>query len=149
MSAPTVQRIEFPDGLVMYRCRICRSAYDWDPGVCCTDGKPGKEIVLEQQASHMIHPGTKLKYYLTKFFGFRSCGRCETFSKKMDSWGTEGCREHMDEIVDHLRKQAEQRAIIVPPDWTIKMLVSRVIAECEKAISKRSLPASAQAQEST
>jgi hypothetical protein len=49
--------------------------------------------------------GTYMKGALTalRIVPTKSCG-CEAMARQMNAWGPDGCTEHLDEIVDHLRK---------------------------------------------
>jgi len=39
-----------------------------------------------------------------------TCG-CDEFAAKMDAWGPDGCEQHMDEILGHLRDAAAKRGL--------------------------------------
>ena len=58
-------------------------------------------------------PGTELKKLLGSF-GIRSkekgCG-CRSYQKKMDKGGPQWCRDHKQEIIDHLAKEAKKRKL--------------------------------------
>ena len=58
-------------------------------------------------------PGTQLKNMLG-WVGIRAkekgCG-CRSYQKKMDRGGPQWCRDHKDEILDHLAKEAKKRGI--------------------------------------
>jgi hypothetical protein len=56
-------------------------------------------------------PGCQLRRSLS-WWGIRddgSCG-CDSFAAKMDAWG-QGCWEHLEEIVEHLRGAAEKKGL--------------------------------------
>ncbi len=56
-------------------------------------------------------PGTELHKLLSRIAGeapTATCG-CKDRIARMDRWGPDGCREHLDEIVDWLLKEAEER----------------------------------------
>ena len=58
-------------------------------------------------------PGTQLANLL-KWFGIKAkekgCG-CKSFQKKMDKGGPQWCRDHKEEILDHLAKEAAKRKL--------------------------------------
>lgn len=58
-------------------------------------------------------PGTELANLL-KWFGIKAkekgCG-CKSFQKKMDRGGPQWCRDHKEEILDHLAKEAKKRRL--------------------------------------
>ena len=58
-------------------------------------------------------PGTQLKNMLG-WVGIRAkekgC-KCGHMQKKMDRWGAAGCRDHKQEILDHLAKEAKKRGL--------------------------------------
>ena len=58
-------------------------------------------------------PGTQLANLL-KWFGIhakeKGCG-CRSYQKKMDKGGPQWCRDHKEEILDHLAKEAKKRKL--------------------------------------
>ena len=58
-------------------------------------------------------PGTQLKNMLG-WVGIRAkekgCG-CRSYQKKMDRGGPQWCRDHKQEILDHLEKEAKKRGL--------------------------------------
>ena len=58
-------------------------------------------------------PGTELKQLLS-WFNIRvkenGCG-CKSMQKKMDRGGPQWCREHKEEILAHLEKEAKKRKL--------------------------------------
>ena len=58
-------------------------------------------------------PGTHLKNMLAAF-GIKAkekgCG-CKSMERRMDKGGPQWCREHKDEILDHLAKEAKKRGL--------------------------------------
>ena len=58
-------------------------------------------------------PGTELANLL-KWFNIhakeKGCG-CKSMQKKMDRGGPQWCRDHKDEILDHLAKEAKKRGL--------------------------------------
>ena len=58
-------------------------------------------------------PGTHLAN-LFKWFGIKAkekgCG-CRSYQKKMDKGGPQWCRDHKQEIIDHLAKEAKKRKL--------------------------------------
>lgn len=56
---------------------------------CCKPSGPGSELGA-----------------LLKSLGIRGCGLdCEGYSRKMDAWGPQGCREHRQEIIDRIKRK--------------------------------------------
>ncbi len=57
-------------------------------------------------------PGTELKKILS-WFGIRDrggCG-CTDRARRMDQWGSRGCRQNLDTILDWLQGEARRRGI--------------------------------------
>ncbi len=56
-------------------------------------------------------PGCQLRRSLA-WWGIRDDGKCgcDSFAAKMDAWG-QGCWDHMEEIVSHLREAAEKKGL--------------------------------------
>lgn len=85
-------------------CRFCRRVVntikDWQP-----------EQVHALCKVPQLGPGTELKY-LIGLLGF-SIGGCDCAStvKKMNRWGVEGCREHLDWIVEKLEANAKLESL--------------------------------------
>lgn len=51
-------------------------------------------------------PGTKLAYIFKALWITRTgCSPCSSMIAKMNEWGPDGCREHREEILKHLRKE--------------------------------------------
>jgi len=95
-----------PDGTTQQWCPYCdlfkaeriRSRMHY----CASDRTPPKAT---------CGPGCQLKRSLA-WWGIRddgSCG-CDSFAAKMDAWG-QGCWDHMEEIVSHLREAAEKKGL--------------------------------------
>ena len=63
-------------------------------------------VSRETQAARRGRPGTALAR-LIPAWAKANKGKCscKDYQAKMDRWGTDGCREHYDEIVSHLMKQ--------------------------------------------
>ena len=91
-------------------------------------------------------PGTELHKKLKrplKVLGFlwrvpidTGCGGCARYARKMNAWGCAGCRERIDKIADHLRKQAKKQDL--PFNRPIaKLLIYRAIRRAEKKATRR------------
>lgn len=63
-------------------------------------------VSRKTQAVKRGRPGTALAKLIPDWANANKgkCS-CKDYQAKMDRWGTEGCREHYDEIVSHLMKQ--------------------------------------------
>ncbi len=58
-------------------------------------------------------PGTALASIIPKWAAKQRKGcSCKSYQKKMDAWGTEGCKKMFDNIVEHLTSQ--QSLLIAP-----------------------------------
>jgi hypothetical protein len=70
-------------------------------------------------------PGCQLKRSLAWFVrDDGSCG-CDSFAAQMDAWG-QGCWDHMEEIVEHLREAAGKKGLpFIAP--AARILVARAI----------------------
>jgi hypothetical protein len=60
-------------------------------------------------------PGTEL-HSMLQTLGFKiggpGCGNgCQAWIDRMNHWGVDGCREHRDEIIDHLERQKDNAAL--------------------------------------
>jgi hypothetical protein len=69
----------------------------------------------------------------------QGCG-CDSWIRKMNDWGPAGSREHIDEIVDHILKQARQRGWKIAA-WpgaatAAKLAVTRACRMAERDQSK-------------
>jgi hypothetical protein len=52
-------------------------------------------------------PGTELKKLIVQL-GVPACQSCKALAIQMDHWGPAGCREHRQEIVEHLRAKMKE-----------------------------------------
>jgi len=84
-------------------------------------------------------PGTELKALLAKWGIVETGGcNCRAMARKMDTWGVDGCEEHMDEILDHMEAEATKRRLPIPFRRSLtKLLVNRAIRNARK---KRTRP---------
>jgi hypothetical protein len=58
-------------------------------------------------------PGTELhKIFAELYISPTVSCQCEAMRNQMNSWGPEGCREHRDEILEHLRKAYDETTIL-------------------------------------
>lgn len=85
--------------------------------------------------------GTELKRLL-RLAGIRACKACAAFAKRMNEWGTAGCRERLTEIVDRLLEEAQRRSwgfFTKNPlaRWAATKLVLKAIRNEEKRIGKQ------------
>ena len=62
------------------------------------------------------HLHNLIKKYLQEDYS-EGCG-CESMVRKMNAWGPDGCREHLDEIVDKMTEAAKSRG------WKKRLLAS-------------------------
>jgi len=78
-------------------CKECRA-------VLSVPIESGFNIARECQPGPDSGPGTALESILSELGIKRtaSCG-CDAFASRMNIWGVEGCREHREEILEHLR----------------------------------------------
>ena len=79
----------------MRTIRKCKATTSVD-GYCnyIEDGKPAPVLM-----------GRELKRLIAKLgFDAAKCFTCGGLARKMNEWGIEGCREHGEEIIEHLRK---------------------------------------------
>lgn len=119
-------------------CRHCRSNPAWRAELSIPDECP--HGLTEENVSELRvgGPGTELKLVL-KSIGIRAADcSCDSMARRMDKWGGAGCREHMDEIVASLVKEADRRKwmkfIPMKAMWA-EELVNRAIEASEKPIS--------------
>lgn len=89
----------------LWRCLNCGAT------VRCSTGNIWAKCGTPLQALSTCGPGCQLKKSLA-WWGIRddgSCG-CTEFSSQMDAWG-QGCWDHLEEIVEHLRGAAEKKGL--------------------------------------
>lgn len=86
-------------------------------------------------------PGDHLHLAILKWVGegpTRKCG-CEDRIREMNAWGPQGCREHLDTIVNWMEGEAKKRgwwryAVAVPGSrYFIKRMVLGAIKQAENA----------------
>ena len=69
-------------------------------------------------------PGTQLKNMLAWFnikAKEKGCG-CRSYQKKMDRGGPQWCRDHKQEILSHLEKEAKKRGLLF-----VKLAASKLV----------------------
>lgn len=83
-------------------------------------------------------PGTELKRILSEI-GIKSGNcNCNSTAVKMNKWGPSECREHMEEIVSSLVKEANKRGwmkFIPMKEFWAEALVNQAIEASEKPTS--------------
>jgi hypothetical protein len=78
------------------------------------------QIIARYAAGQPLGPGDYLHNLILKWVGegpTRKCG-CEDRIRKMNEWGPDGCREHLEEIVGWLVEQAEKH------EWVKKITIT-------------------------
>jgi len=79
-------------------------------------------------------PGTELHKILERMgFEITDTCPCRKHIKQMNEWGPAGCREHLDEIIDWLKAEAERRnkeALFVR--WGVRLVILLAIRRAEK-----------------
>lgn len=82
----------------------------------------------------MSGPGAELKKLLGGW-PFRIAATdgcpCRDYATKMDGWGADECERRLDEIVEHLRRQAAERGLPFI-EAGCRMLVRRAIANARR-----------------
>ena len=90
---------------------IVSSGESFTPFEYCAECRDG--TTKEEPVALTAGPGTQLANLL-KWFGIKAkekgCG-CKSMQKKMDKGGPQWCRQHKDEILDHLAKEAKKRGL--------------------------------------
>ena len=82
------------------------------------------------QARQVSGPGTELHGLIRQFFGqdyAANCG-CENMVRKMNAWGPDGCREHMDEIVDKMIHEGKKRKLLASSLPGARLVAKRVVS---------------------
>ena len=72
---------------------------------------PIRECKRSAKATRLADPGDHLHTLIARYFSTESstgCG-CGSMISQMNAWGVVGCREHLDEIIDHMLSQAKER----------------------------------------
>jgi len=106
-------------------------------------GRGGQWPVVSGQSPSTSHPtngpGDCLCRAIERWSGEEpklSCG-CRSRIARMNAWGPDGCRKHLDEIVGWLVEEATKRgwrsAKLPGARWAVKRMVLGAIAESEKA----------------
>jgi hypothetical protein len=92
-----------------WTCPLCGLVYPHErekrPRVNCSSGK--KEIISQG-------PGSELEKLIKRWFrqdATESCP-CRSMIVQMNTWGPDGCREHIDEIIDVMMGEAEKRGML-------------------------------------
>jgi hypothetical protein len=96
------------DGASLYACNICGLPIGWKDG-------PRPKIQRTQPATVTIAPqfgpGTEL-HKLLHAMGFTPGGcNCDAWRDRMNTWGVDGCREHRQEIIDHLESMKDSATL--------------------------------------
>ena len=115
--------------------RLCQNNPDywqaWEEG-----RGPGQvhEPLPKQTKRPAAGPGTELKKLLGKIGIVERNGcKCRDMAVKMDRWGPDGCEQHMDKILEHLKVQAAKRNLgIVYNQWVAEKLVRHAIRRSRK-----------------
>lgn len=112
-----------------YRCTRCAQKEVW-----LHESQRGR--VLRQ--CRATGPGTFLHRLLStlNIATGVSCKPCETMAAKMNKWGSDGCLEHFEEIIDHLRTKAKERSILF---WepAARFLVNRAIKLARRDLARQ------------
>ena len=93
-----------------------------------------------------VGPGDHLHDAILRWVGEAPTEDCQCRSRiaQMNAWGPQGCREHLDEIVEWLLTEAQRRgwgtAKLPGVHWAVKRLVLSAIHKAERAVGK-SVPA--------
>jgi hypothetical protein len=108
-----------------------------DPAVGEWREKATREVVPMPPRKPYVEPtgpGTELKRILAMLgiTDTSGCG-CADMLRRMNRWGVAGCREHRQEIVDHLRAKAAERGWVFTSALPIGQLVDVAIATAEMA----------------
>ena len=97
------------------------------------------QVVARHAAGQPLGPGDWLHILILRWFKeqpTQKCG-CESRITQMNAWGIEGCREHLEEIVDWLYREACDRgwwkyvAKVPGSKIIIRRMVRKAIAKAE------------------
>jgi hypothetical protein len=92
----------------------------WETGTGPLQKREAKKVKKNRKKG----PGTILERKI-KEFGYRhsaGCG-CQSMVAKMNRWGAKGCREHMQEIVDHLIQAGKKTG------WIARLALTLPVAD--------------------
>ena len=86
-------------------------------------------------------PGDYLHDLIVAWVGksAQCCGGCQDWIDRMNRWGPQVCRDHLDEIIDRLLAEAKKRgwwkyAVALPGSrFAVRWLVLAAIEQAEKA----------------
>lgn len=113
-----------------------------DPYGSIIDEAIRKSEIKKVEPSKQGYPGNQLKKLLEKFgyFAGKQCSSCGLWIDKMNNWGVEGCKEHKQEIIDHLIHEAKGRGWLDKLAAQVggaKWLVNEAINIAEELEAKR------------
>lgn len=80
-------------------------------------------------------PGTALSSLIPDWAtDIQSGCTCKDYAKKMDKWGTDGCKKRRPEIIQHLLKQDEKLipAFRALPDWSKRIAANGLLTTAIK-----------------
>ena len=90
----------------------------------CTKKLPSLLTITEPTG-----PGTELHKIIRRLFGQEyaaNCG-CADMVRRMNAWGPDGCREHVDEIVDKMMLEGKSRKMLAAKLPGARMVSKRVV----------------------
>jgi len=135
-----------PERIKGWPRRNCGTQPDLEPaakrlGLTLADVGPSTSRMLAQYAAGQpLGPGDWLHVRLLQLIGespSHSCG-CENRIAQMNTWGAVECREHLSEIVDWLREQANNKGWwkylnkLPGARWAVEKIVLWAIVKSEK-----------------
>ncbi len=126
-----------------WECQRCRARFGYRPRRQC-DADPEKPRPKPQQQTEPAIPATRgpgdyLHDAILRWVGEAPTEDCQCRSRiaQMNAWGPQGCREHLDEIVEWLSSEAQRRgwgtAKLPGVRWAVKRLVLSAIHKAERA----------------
>ncbi len=96
-----------------------------------------KAAFSKEQTRAINRPGTCLRNILHKLnLSEKKECKCDEYAAIMDTWGTEGCRSRIPEIVDHLNSQTvtwlDMAKVVMGGYFTTEALVLEAIRQSEQ-----------------
>jgi len=105
-------------------------------GGCCGGGKPKPNVVAQRMVDGTGVGGRLIEMF--KSHGFEACDACYDLARRMNEWGTEGCRDKLELIVSDILPRAlewESNAV----GWWAKLLPTAVTAAAIRQIVENAI----------
>lgn len=110
-----------------YRETLFAKGWVDDSDFACPYGFTAEDYPERQTPPIAAGPGTDLKRLLSKLGITPTAGcQCNAIARRMDAMGVEGCREHFEQIVDEMTREAIRRGWKFP--GVVRVGISTLLA---------------------